>query len=72
MQQNSTKECKNRYDWVGKMIYWELCKKLKFNHTDKCYMHKSESALENKKQKILSDLAIKTDSLIQKTRPNFT
>ena len=26
------KEYKTRNDWVGKIIYWELCKKLKFDH----------------------------------------
>ena len=29
------KECKTRHDWVGKGIYWGLCKKLKFDHTNK-------------------------------------
>ena len=29
------KEYKSRYDSVGKVIDWELCKKLKFDHTDK-------------------------------------
>ena len=28
------KEYKNRHDWVGKVIHWELCKKLKFDYTD--------------------------------------
>ena len=26
------KEYKTRHDWVGKVIYWELCKSLKFDH----------------------------------------
>ena len=34
------KEYKNRHDWVGKVTHWELCKRLKFYHTDKCYMYK--------------------------------
>ena len=29
------KEFKTRHDSVGKMIHWELCKKLKFDHTTK-------------------------------------
>ena len=28
-----------RHDLVGKLIHWELCKKLKFDHTNKWYMH---------------------------------
>ena len=30
---------------VGKVIDWELCKKLKFNHTNKWYMSNSELIL---------------------------
>ena len=29
------KEYKTRRDWVGKIIHWDLCKKFKFNHTNK-------------------------------------
>ena len=29
------KEYKTRHDIVGKVIHWELCKRLKFNHTTK-------------------------------------
>ena len=28
-------EYKSKHDWVGKVIYWELCKRLKFDHADK-------------------------------------
>ena len=34
------KEYKSRHDWVGKVIHWELCKKLKLHHTNKWYMQK--------------------------------
>ena len=30
------KEYKTRYDWVGNVIHWELCQRLKFDHTTKC------------------------------------
>ena len=40
------KEYKTRHDWVGKVIHWELYKKLEFDHTNKWYMHYSESVLE--------------------------
>ena len=33
------KEYTTRHDWVGKVIHWEMCKKFKFDHTHKCYMH---------------------------------
>ena len=41
------KEYKTRHDWVGKVIDWELCKNFKFDHTNKWYMHNSESVREN-------------------------
>ena len=30
------KEYKIKHDGVGKVIHWELCKKLKFDHTNIC------------------------------------
>ena len=29
------KEYKARHDWVGKVIHWKMCKKFKFDHTNK-------------------------------------
>ena len=41
------KEYKTRHDWVGKLIHCELCKKLKFDHTNKWYMHNPTAVMEN-------------------------
>ena len=41
------KEYKARHDWVDKVIHRELCKKLKFDHTNKWYMNNLESVLKN-------------------------
>ena len=30
------REYKARHDWVGKVIHWEMCKKWKFDHSNKC------------------------------------
>ena len=38
------KEYKTRHDWVNKVIHWEMCKKFKFDHTNKWYVHNSESS----------------------------
>ena len=43
-------EYKTRHNSVGKVIYRELCKKWKFDHTNKWYMHNPESVLENDAQ----------------------
>ena len=40
------KELKTRHDWIGKVIHWELCKGLKFDHTDQQCVHKPESIRE--------------------------
>ena len=58
------REYKTRHDWVGKGIHWELCKKFKFDHVNKCYMHNPEPFLENKTEKILWDFEMQTDHLI--------
>ena len=47
------KEYKARHDWVGKVIHWEMCKKFKFDHANKWYMHNPPHVLENDTHKIL-------------------
>ena len=56
------KEYKTTHDWVEKVTHRELCKKLKFDHTNKWCMHIPESVLENE---------IQTDQLISARRPNL-
>ena len=37
------KKYKSRYDWAGKVIYWESCEReKKINNADKLYMCKPE------------------------------
>ena len=65
------KEYKTRHDWVGKVIHWEMCKKFKFDHTNKWYMHNPASVLENDTRKLLWDFDIQTDHLISARRPDL-
>ena len=51
-------EYKTRHDWVGKLIHWEMCKKFKFDHTNKWYMHKPAPVLENDTHKLQWDFDI--------------
>ena len=60
----------SRHDWVGMRIHWELCKRLKFDHTTKWYMYKPESVLENEMNKILWDFKMLSDFLISARRPD--
>ena len=39
----------------GKVIHWKLIYKLEFYHTNKWYVYKPESVLENEKDKTLLD-----------------
>ena len=71
MYKISANEYKTRYDWVDKVIHWELCKKLKFAHTCKWYMHSAESILENKTHKLFWDLETETYPLILARRPEL-
>ena len=64
------KQYKARHDWVGKVINWEMCKKFKFDHANKWYMHNPEPVLENDTQKLLCDFDIQTDHLISARRPD--
>ncbi len=65
------KEYKTRHDWVGKVINGEMCKKFKFDHTNKWYMHNPAPVLENNTYKLLWDFDIHTDHLISVRRPDL-
>ena len=65
------KEYKTRHDWVGKGIHWEMCKKFKFDYTNKWYMHNPAAVLENDTHKLLWDFDIQTNHLISARRPDL-
>ena len=46
------------------MTWWVLCKKLKFDLTNKWYRHNLESIPENETHKVLWNFEIQTDHLI--------
>ena len=72
MQQHSRcRLCGDRDDWVGKVIYWELCKMFKFDHTNKWYLHNPMSVLENETHKLLWDFEIYTHYLILARRQDL-
>ena len=47
------KEYKTTHEEVGKVIHWELCKKFRFDHTNKGYVDNPESLPENETHKLL-------------------
>ena len=64
-------EYKVRHDWVGKAIHWEMCKKFKFEHPNKWYMHNPAPVRENDTHKLLWDFDIQVDHLISARRPGL-
>ena len=70
MRQISTKAYTTRHDWVGKVTHWEQCKKFKFDHTNKWYMHNLASLWENETHKLFWDFEIQTNHLIAR-RPGL-
>ena len=65
------KKYKTRHDWMGKVIRREMCKKLKFDHTNKWYMHNAAAVLENGTHRLLWDFDIHMDHLISARRPDI-
>ena len=59
-----------RYDWVGKVIHLEMCKKFKFDHTNKWYMHNPAPVQENDTHKLWG-FDEQTDHLISARRPDL-
>ena len=53
------------------MIHWELCKKFKFDHVNKWYIHNTESVVENETYKILWDFDVEMDHQISARRPDL-
>ena len=64
-------EYKARHDWVGKVFHWEMCKKFKFDHTKKWYMHNPAHVLENNTHKFQWDINIQTDYIIPARRSDL-
>ena len=65
------KEYKVIHDWVGRVIHWEMCKKFKFDHTNKWYMHNPAPVLENDTHKLIWDFNMQTDHLISARTPDL-
>ena len=52
---------KTRHDWVGKRIPWELCQKLKFDHTNIWFTLNTESVLGKEIHKLVWNFEIQTN-----------
>ena len=65
------KEYKRRHDNVAKKVNWDICKKNGLEHSEKRYEHDPEGAVENEEIKVLWDINIQCDNLIEARRPDL-
>ena len=65
------KEYKRRHDNVARIVHWHLCKKYNIERTEKWYEHSPEGVVENAEVKLLWDVNIQCDHLIEARRPDL-
>ena len=71
MRKNGTEGYKRRHDLIGKKVQWEVCRKFGIEVSKKWYQHEPETVAENEKSKILWDMNIQTDHIIEARRPDM-
>ena len=71
MQQISAENIGKKHGLVGKLINWELCKRIKFETTNEWYMLKPEFVPETEAPRILLDLEIQVDHSIPARKPDL-
>ena len=65
------KEYKASHDCVGNVIHWKMCKKFKFEHANKWYLHNPAPDLECDRHNLLWDFNIQTDHIISARTPDL-
>ena len=59
------------HDWVGRKIPWEVYRKIGFDVSKTWYKYEPEKVVENDSWKILWDVTIQTDHVIEARRPDM-
>ena len=65
------KEYKRRHDNVAKKVHWDLCKKDKLDCIEKWYEHVPDGVVENEEVKVLWNVNIQFDNVIEARRPDI-
>ena len=65
------KEYKRRHDNVAKRLHWELCKKHALECKERWYDHNPDGTVENNDVKLLWDINIQCDHVIEARRPDI-
>ena len=60
-----------RHDNVAKKVHWHICKENRLEHSEKWYKHAPEGAVENEEIKVLWDINIQCDNLIEARQPDL-
>ena len=63
------KEYRRRHDNVAKKFQWDFCKKNGLEHTEEWYEHVPEGVVENEEIKVLWDINVQCDNVIETRRP---
>ena len=64
-------EYKRQNDNVAKKVHRDFCKKNGLEHTEKWYEHTREGVIENEEVKVLWDINVQCDNVIEARRPNI-
>ena len=65
------KEYKRRHDNVARKIHWDISRKNGLECKDKWYEHEPEGVVENEDVKLLWDVMIQCDNMIEARRPDI-
>ena len=65
------REYKRRHDWIGKRIYWEICRVNAIHVKSKWFEYQPEAVIENDSCKIFWDFIVQTDHFITARRPDM-
>ena len=57
-----------RHDNVAKKVHWHICKENRLEHSEKWYEHAPEGAVENEEIKVLWDINIQFNNLLEARR----
>ena len=60
-----------RHGNVAKKVYCDFCKKNGLEHIEKWYEHVPEGVVKNKKVKVLRDINVQCDNVIEPRRPDI-
>ena len=56
---------------VAKKVHWNICKENRLEYSEKWYEHALEGTVENEEIKVLCDINIQCDNLIEARQPDL-